>query len=291
MSYYPSLLPSKVLNDFAHEFETVFSSRGALGKACNGATPQQLRHYRLGAIELKFRPPPLHHKIAMVVGFPRSGTSFLQSLLQQALPIPSIRTYTSGQIWPALAIWKHTPRLIEKIQSENPGELVVFSTLRPMLDCLTSWAIKDQTPLTSAWLLPRAESWLTFVTAGLVNNWQFVSFCMFSLPNLTLAKRLQHSFELENGLSVSSEAWANSALTRIAQMESPEELFRLAKIGDSTGLSAKDSLMRTYESHLPNEMKNLQKTSVKSSIVAKLPHSVLRKAAQVEQKARRQVIS
>lgn len=261
-----------------------------MGKVRNGATNRQLRSYRLGAIELTFRPPP-NKKIVMVAGFPRSGTSFLQSLVQEALPIPSVRTYTSGQIWPALAIWKHTPGLIEKIQLENSGGLMVFSTLRPMLDCLTSWAIKDQRPISSKELLARADYWLTFVNKGLNNNWQFVPFSMFSLPPLALAKKLHNSFELETGLSLRDERWADKALTRIAQMESHEELFRFAKIGDSTGLDAKASVMATYESHLPNEIKNRQKNAVESFIVAMLPQSVLREAAQVEQKVHHQIIS
>lgn len=289
MRWARAFLRQPVLRDFGRAFEETFMTPTGLGRpAINGATSRQINFYQLGIAEwalCRGYPRP----VVVVTGFPRTGTSFLQSLVQEALPVPAMKSRFSGEIWPGLSVWKHTPDLIESIQSRNPGGLLVVTTLRPMLDALISWGNYDPSIVSRASLEEKAHLYVEFVTKGLLNNWMFFPFSLITLPPIVLGQKLQDEFEFRTGVALGRKRWANRALARLALLGSGEELFRLAGIGDSTGLSAAESMMSGTQSHMPNVLKENLKPTMRAHILANLPDNLIQKAVQVEKKALGQI--
>jgi len=234
----------------------------------NGVTETEFLQLSTGYRDLMLKAK-LPDSTALLCGFPRSGTSYLHSVLQQAMPNESL-TVPRGSIWLGASVWKHTPAVIGRVSSQ--GGLVCFVPLRPLLDCLVSWAIKSPEIMNREELVKHAALYFEVLNFGLSSNSVFVPFDnLESWTPAEIGAFLQEAFAIRTGSAVIR---ASSNLGTL-KGKSAKEVFLEASLGDATGLDAKQSLANPLSSHLPNREKEMVKESVRGQILDLIPGELL----------------
>lgn len=175
----------------------------------------------------------------LLAGPPRSGTSFLQSLLITYFPKSSLADYRRSPLHQL----KHTLPMFVELVAELGRDVRVLVPVRDPVDALTSWAIYDPSILSTDAL----QECLNYYS-------QFFAWAVDAPDVVKIVDFLDLTAEPDSiAAGVSSALGIESVRSRGL---SAENVFRAAVVGDSTGLGAEASLGNAAKSHMPSAFKN-----------------------------------